>query len=277
MDKKNCRKIRRIHSDPLCVKKHRRRTFKRSLIRYDNDMKYAIISDIHSNLEALGRALEEIKKRGVDKIVCLGDVVGYGANPSECLALVKENCSAFVMGNHDQAVDDLSLREHFIDWARSAIEWTSGILKTKDKSFIRTFSPLIIDSKADMTWAHGSVHEPNEFYYIFSGEDAVESFKKMKTSFGFFGHTHVPCLFSEKAKEQSYLPEGIYHLKKGERYLINPGSIGQPRDKNPDLGFALFNSGELTLEIIRLHYDNQKAATKIRKAGLPVYLAERLL
>ncbi len=240
-------------------------------------MKYAIVSDLHSNLEALETALIEINKRGADQIICLGDVVGYGANPSECLKKICDQAEEIVMGNHDQAVEDIDLRSYFNDWAREAIEWTAKMLKPEAKRKIRNFSPIIIDQKANITWSHSSIHEPDEFHYLFQTGDAEPSFKKMETRFGFFGHTHVPSVFHEKIKEARYLPAGQYQLSKHERYLINPGSVGQPRDRNPKLSFALFDSDELMLEIVRLDYDNQKAAAKIRKAGLPVFLADRLL
>ena len=240
-------------------------------------MKYAILSDIHSNLEALSGAIAEIDTRKVDHIICLGDVVGYGANPSECLRMVTNQTKEIIMGNHDQAVEDVELRNYFNDWAKTAIEWTAQKLTPEEKHKIRSFSPIVIDQKANVTWSHSSIHEPDEFHYLFQISDTDPSFKKLETSFGFFGHTHIPSLFSLKEKESRYLPAGKYQLSKNERYLINPGSVGQPRDRNPKLSFALFDSNELVLEIIRLDYDNRKAADKIRKAGLPAYLADRLL
>ena len=240
-------------------------------------MNYAVISDIHSNLEALECAVQEIKKRGTDQIICLGDVVGYGANPSECLKLVGDAADEIILGNHDRAIEDIELRNEFNDWVREAVEWTAGVLSEKEKRQIRDFAPIVIDRKRNVTWTHGSAYEPDEFHYLFTSSDAKSSFQILETDFCFFGHTHIPSLFSAKSQEARYLTAGIYQLSKGERYLINPGSVGQPRDRNPRLSFAFFDSKELTLEILRLDYDNQKAAQKIRKAGLPAYLADRLL
>lgn len=240
-------------------------------------MKYAIISDVHSNLEALEAAISEIKKRKVDQVVCLGDVVGYGANPMECLELVKKETQEVIMGNHDRAVEDVGLRDCFSPDARRAIEWTAPLLSDQEKKFIRSFREIVMDRSKNVTWTHGSIHEPEEFHYLFREEDTEPSFKRLETRFGFFGHTHIPSLFSKKSGEGKYLPAGVYQLDEKEQYLINPGSVGQSRDRNPQLSFALFDSQELTLEIVRLDYDNQKAAQKIRKAGLPAYLADRLL
>lgn len=240
-------------------------------------MKYAIISDIHSNLEALQRALGEIQKRGCDKIICLGDVVGYGADPSECLKRVRESAGEIIMGNHDRAVEDIRLREYFNEWARTAIEWTARMLSEEEKAAIRQFVPIVINAKENITWTHGSVHEMGEFHYLFDTAEAGKSFDVLETRFCFFGHTHIPSIFSEKGKEVQYLPAGKSELSPNDRYLINPGSVGQPRDRNPELSFAFFDSKQFLLEIVRLDYDNQKAAEKIRKAGLPDFLADRLL
>ncbi|OGX06453.1 MAG: hypothetical protein A3G87_00870 [Omnitrophica bacterium RIFCSPLOWO2_12_FULL_50_11] len=240
-------------------------------------MKYAIISDVHSNLEALERVLSEIKKANIDQVICLGDVVGYGANPSECLMLVREVAAQIIMGNHDQAIEDAALRNDFTPWAKEAIEWTASVLDEEDKRVIRDFPRIVIDRKAKITWTHGSVHEPGEFHYLFSSADAQPTFRALETDFCFFGHTHIPSLFTVRSGLARYLPAGSYRLPAGERYVLNPGSIGQPRDRSPKLSFAFFDSDDQTLEIVRLDYDNETAARKIRKAGLPAFLADRLL
>ncbi len=240
-------------------------------------MKFAVISDVHSNLEALECTLSEIKKRGSDKIICLGDAVGYGANPSECLAIFRSSVDVVIMGNHDQAIFDIPFRDYFNPRARRALEWTAEVLSEQEKRQIKDFLPVTIDQTHQVTWAHSSIHEPLDYHYIFTQEDASPSLEILKTNFCFFGHTHFPSLFSAEENKSQYLPAGIYQLKKNSRCLINPGSVGQPRDKNPKLSFAFFDSESLKLEIVRLAYDNVKAADKIRKAGLPEYFAERLL
>lgn len=240
-------------------------------------MKYAIISDVHSNLEALECALTEIKKANVAQVICLGDVVGYGANPSECLRMVREAATEIVMGNHDQAIEDMVLRDRLNPWAREAVEWTASVLNGEEKKVIRDFPRLIVDRKAKITWTHGSVHEPGEYHYLFSAADAQPTFRALETNVCFFGHTHIPSLFAERSRVSQYLPAGSYRLPEGERYVLNPGSVGQPRDRNPKLSFAFFDVDERTFEIVRLDYDNQTAAQKIRRAGLPTFLADRLL
>ena len=240
-------------------------------------MKYAVISDIHSNLEALSRTFEEMRRRKAEEIICLGDVVGYGADPSECLKLTRGASKEVIMGNHDQAVEDIELRSYFNEWARLAIEWTAGVLTAQEKREIRTFVPIVIDRARNVSWTHGSVHEPGEFHYLFRQAEAKHSFKALETDICFFGHTHIPSLFEPGDSGARYLTAGVYQLKKRARYLINPGSVGQPRDRDPRLSFAFFDSDDLKLEIVRLNYDNDTAAKKIIKAGLPAYLADRLL
>jgi putative phosphoesterase len=240
-------------------------------------MKFAVISDIHSNLEALNRTFEEIDRHSIDQIICLGDVVGYGAEPSKCLEMVCQQADLIIMGNHDRAVEDLLLRESFNDWAREAIEWTAQRLSDEEKREIRQFAPIVIDESRDITWTHGSVHEVEKFKYIFDSLEAAKSFAALSTRIAFFGHTHIPCFFSRGCREVRHLKPGVVRLDSNERYLINPGSVGQPRDRDPRLSFGIFDSREWSFELLRLSYDNTQAADKIRAANLPAFLADRLL
>jgi diadenosine tetraphosphatase ApaH/serine/threonine PP2A family protein phosphatase len=130
---------------------------------------------------------------------------------------------------------------------------------------------------SDATLAHGSPDQPEEFHYLFSVADARPSFRAFQTPLCFVGHTHIPSLFMESAFSMDYLPPGLYPLKKDERYILNPGSVGQPRDRDPRLALGIFDDEKWTFELVRLEYDNRKAAQKIRKAGLPDFLAARLL
>lgn len=238
-------------------------------------MRYAVFSDIHSNWEALAAALEYLSKEKIREYWVLGDSVGYGANPNECLSWVLKNSRAHVMGNHEQATIDPLLRDWFNDDARTAIDWTAAVLKGEYKKEIAGLRYLYITPSA--TLVHGSPHEPEEFHYLFSGSDAYSSFQAFETPVCFVGHTHIPSRFTESSGEAEYLPPGRYPLKKRERYILNPGSLGQPRDRDPRLSFGIFDDKDWSFEVVRLKYDNQKAAAKIRKAGLPSYFATRLL
>ena len=238
-------------------------------------MKYALFSDIHSNWEALERAREYLDQHRVDEIWVLGDTVGYGANPNECFEWMIQNARVAIMGNHEKAVVDPGLREEFSDNACTAVEWTAEILKPEHQKKIPELRYL--HAALFATAAHGSPHEPEKFRYLFSFKDAWPAFCAFKTALCFVGHTHLPSLFMESQGTVQPLPPGRYELERNERYLLNPGSIGQPRDGDPRLSFGIFDDQEWAFEVVRLEYDNQKAADKIRKAGLPAHLADRLL
>jgi predicted phosphodiesterase len=238
-------------------------------------MRYAILSDIHSNWEALETAVSYAQGQKIDSWVVLGDTVGYGANPNECFEWAIQNAAIYVTGNHERAVIDPRLREWFNEWAREAIEWTDKVMDPKLKEKIK---PLpYVQMREGFTFVHGSLNEPEQFHYLFSMEDAAPTFKQMESPICFIGHTHVPSCFCEKPQAAIYLKPGIWQLEKGERYILNPGSVGQPRDQDPRLAFGIFDTEKQTFQIVRLTYENHKAADKIRKAGLPAYLADRLL
>jgi predicted phosphodiesterase len=230
-------------------------------------MRIAVISDIHSNLEALTRSMEIIDTQSVDEIVCLGDVIGYGANPNECIEIVRQRCSVVVKGNHEDAVENISMTEHFTDNARAAIFWTRKHLTENNFDYLHTL-PLThtID---DLFFVHASPYNPSEWQYIFSDSDASDAFSCFSELICFIGHTHIPALFSKDGR--------LSKVKKGKRFIINVGSIGQPRDRNTDLSFGVFDTATWTYENIRSPYDMETAALKILKTTLPPKLGQRLL
>lgn len=238
-------------------------------------MRYAIFSDIHSNLEALETAVADAKARHVERWVVLGDSIGYGANPNECFEWVLRNAAFSLMGNHEKAVLDLEIRERFAPLAREAILWTAEVMAMDFKKQTLNLPYMRIEN--GLTFAHGSPAEPESFHYLLNFQEAEASFRCMEGSIGFVGHTHIPCCFCESERSADHLEPGILNLKKGERYILNPGSVGQPRDRDPRLAYGIFDSEAMTFETVRLPYENEKAAGKIRKAGLPRYLADRLL
>lgn len=238
-------------------------------------MPYAVFADIHGNLEALETAVEYAKKRRLSQFMVLGDSIGYGADPNECLKWALQNASLHVLGNHEAAVICEKNLEKFTSSAREAIDWSAKRLRPELISGIQVLSYL--QTRENMTLAHGTMHGPEEFHYLFDESDAYKSFLALRTLFGFVGHSHVPCFFAEKEGTGGCLKEGVLKLRKHERYLLNPGSIGQPRDRDPRLSFGIFDESELTFEIVRLPYDNRKAAEKILAEGLPASLAYRLL
>ena len=238
-------------------------------------MRYAIFADIHGNLEALHAALEYTQKHHLNHYIVLGDSIGYGADPNACYEWAQKHAEYHVLGNHEAAVLHEKIRWEFNDWARVAIDWTAERLSPGWLQSIKELPYLQIHQ--DMTFSHGTIHDPEHFHYLVDPSDALRSFLALQTQIGFVGHSHIPCSFLENAGTGGYLEEGRHRLIKGERYLLNPGSIGQPRDRDPRLSFGVFDDHDLTFEIVRLSYDNKKAAAKIRAEGLPAFLADRLL
>lgn len=229
-------------------------------------MRLAIISDIHSNLEALTRTFEIIDSEAVDDIVCLGDVVGYGANPVECLDLVRARCSTILLGNHDAAATDLNVAVYFTLNAQISARWTFAALPEQSKELLRSFAHT--KHVGDMRLSHGSPAEPEEWHYVISEYDTTIAFRSFTEKICFIGHSHIPVIFSERGKVPALTSSG--------RHIVNVGSVGQPRDGNPQLSFGIFDTDSWEYRNIRADYDIGTAAEKIRKAGLPVALADRL-
>ncbi|MGA7161792.1 MAG: metallophosphoesterase family protein [Bacteroidota bacterium] len=230
-------------------------------------MKYAIISDIHSNLEALQKALAIIDDKKVDEIICLGDVVGYGANPNECVDIIRSRCSTFVLGNHDEAaLDPLSPRD-FNPIAQKAVEWTAAHLTNESKSFLSSL-PMVA-KKENIFLVHSSPSSPELWDYVITADDAVAAMHHFEEKICFIGHTHIPGIFSPIGRSKS--------VSRNEQHLVNVGSVGQPRDGNPMLAFGVFDSTAWTYELIRAEYNIEGASEKILKAGLPRELGYRLM
>lgn len=230
-------------------------------------MKYAIISDIHSNLEALVKALSVIDDRRVDEIICLGDIVGYGANPNECVDIVRSRCSTVVLGNHDAAALETALAHDFNTIARKAVMWTSEALNETSKEYLS--SVPMTASTGDLLFVHSSPHIPEAWDYIIDVNDAQSAFGHFDEKICFIGHTHVPGIFSHRGRAKA--------VGREEQYIVNVGSIGQPRDGNPMLAFGIFDSVRWEYELIRSEYDIQSAVDKIFSAGLPQELGYRLM
>jgi len=230
-------------------------------------MKYAIISDIHSNLEALQRALSIIDEKKIDEIICLGDVVGYGANPNECVDIVRKRCSTVVLGNHDAAALDVSQAHDFNAIAKKAVVWTSQQLTDESKVFLSSL-PMVA-RKEQILFVHSSPNTPEAWDYIIDNDDASSAIRYFEEKICFIGHTHVPGIFTSHGRAKNITPD--------DQYLINVGSVGQPRDGNPKLAFGIFDSSTWEYELIRSQYDIQAAAEKIYAAKLPEELGNRLM
>lgn len=238
-------------------------------------MKYALISDIHSNLEALNAVLKDIEKRGVDSIHCLGDVVGYGADPAACLKLIVDNCDTKLLGNHEYAALGLQTCENFNDAAKTSTEWTQRML---DDDCIAIMSDFLLERYMDdMYLVHASPFEPKAWHYILSATDAVTGFEHFSQSIGFFGHSHIPAILREKSSGLPSFQIGHNFAADPEgRYLVNVGSVGQPRDNDPRASYVIFESEELDVNFLRVEYDIKAAQHKMEEANLPSTLISRL-
>jgi diadenosine tetraphosphatase ApaH/serine/threonine PP2A family protein phosphatase len=229
-------------------------------------MRVAVISDIHGNLAALQRVLEIIDTLHVDTINCLGDIVGYGAQPNDCIELVQQRCRVIVRGNHDSgALGEIPL-DRFNPYGRSAIRWTRKNLTRENVQFLKDLPLSAVDQ--EITYAHASLPDPDAWRYVVTWPEARRCFSGFTTHLCFIGHTHVPAIVSEDGQVNLY--------RSNKRHLVNVGSIGQPRDGNPRAAFGFADTERNLLEIIRVEYDIESSARAILKARLPDYLAQRL-
>jgi diadenosine tetraphosphatase ApaH/serine/threonine PP2A family protein phosphatase len=237
-------------------------------------VRYAILSDIHGNLEALDAVLADASSR-VDGVLCLGDVVGYGADPVACVERVAERADAVVAGNHEHGVAGLMDLAWFNPRARAAAEWTRGRLDDDHLAWLAA-RPLIADVE-DATLVHASPARPAEWEYIVSADDGYDAFAAFATRLCFVGHSHCPGAWSVGSSGREHEPAATeVELEHGRRYLVNVGSVGQPRDRDPRAAYALWDVAERRVTIRRVPYDLATARAKILAAGLPRFLAERL-
>ena len=240
-------------------------------------MKYGILGDIHSNLSALRAVLERMDAAAIDTLISVGDVVGYGGAPRECIALLRERGAIVVKGNHDAAcVNELDERT-FNPYARAAVAWTRSVLGAEDKRWLKDL-PLVATLEHCQV-AHGTLHHPELYDYILSLSDADPSLDEMERPVCFVGHSHIPLTvmrFIDEPGRTAYTLDPEIDLSETLRALINVGSVGQPRDENPDTAYALFDSDERRAAILRIPYDIEAEVERIARAGLPPVLGERL-
>lgn len=233
-------------------------------------MRIAIISDIHANLEALTKALDVIDEQKPDEIICLGDVVGYGPDPNQCVDLIRDRAQVVLMGNHDYAVTHTEATENFNPVAKEAVFWTREQISEDNLNFL---SVLPYTHKRDKVYfVHSTPFEPQEWHYVFTLNDALSQFAYFDEMVCFIGHSHVPQIYYNDTS----VPIS-FDLSKDAKYLINVGSIGQPRDGNPRLSFGIFDIDQWHYQPFRSEYDMEKTAKKIRERGLPPFLADRLI
>jgi predicted phosphodiesterase len=240
-------------------------------------MRYAILSDIHGNNEALASVLQHIKTRNIDRIICAGDVVGYGAEPDICLRWIMDNNIPTAAGNHDYAIVGKTDISFFNPMAKKATIWTIEKLDNTAKEFIKGLPISVVFEKEGISLFHASPSDPEEWIYVTSVTKATREFEHVKTPITFIGHTHQPVCY-EKTNDDvvSHKINRTLRLRKRSKYLINVGSVGQPRDRNIRASYAVYDSDRNTVKAHRVKYDIRTAQEKIRQAGLPFPLADRL-
>ncbi len=238
-------------------------------------MRYGIFSDVHSNLEALEAVLGYYRNEAIDKYLCVGDIVGYGANPRECLDALRRIISVCVAGNHDWALTGKFSLAFFNPIAKAALISNAKELSKVEKDYLDNLELIFFNN--DLTLVHGTLNEAQNFNYLTSKGQALGTFRLMKSNICFVGHTHIPQVLEFDAKAGvCQLAADNLKIKKSKKYIVNVGSVGQPRDSDPRASFAIFDTDREEILIKRVAYDVKKAQEKILGAGLPDFLASRL-
>lgn len=238
-------------------------------------MIYAVISDVHSNLKALKSVLKDLRNRNIRDIYFLGDAVGYGPEPNECIELLKAECKVLLAGNHDWGVAGLTDTDFFNENARVAIEWTKKVISEGNIEALRSFPVKLELKKESITLVHSTPYEPELWHYLFRLSDAELNFKYFDSKFCFIGHSHQPVIIERLSSGEFITNRKIISIKPDSRYIINVGSVGQPRDGDPSASYAIVDGEKV--EIVRVSYDIEATQKKMMVAGLPFPLIERLL
>ena len=234
----------------------------------------AIFSDIHSNLPALEKVVEDATAQNVNSFACLGDIVGYGPNPSECVSYMQELKCVCIKGNHDEYIQDSFDLAHFNDQAREALEWTRNSLSAGQKSWLASL-PYTKRIGRNML-VHASIDSPEQWNYVRNSFDASMMMQKQNTPLCFYGHTHIPVIYEMQGTSAKKIKPDQLTIKKGSKYLINTGSVGQPRDGDTRASYVIFDKIQNSIEFRRVKYDMQKVVNEITATSLPDTLAERL-
>lgn len=236
-------------------------------------MRFAIFSDIHANLEAFEAVLADARENNCTDFVCLGDIVGYNANPHECVERVREMDCPIVKGNHDEQASLLESSRDFNEMAEAAIQWTRDHLTEEDKEWLRGLKLQM--QVHDFTIVHATLDTPGQWGYVFNNLDAAASFAYQQTTVCFAGHTHVPMGFIRDEGVQRQRIEKL-RIDPANKYFINVGSVGQPRDGDWRAAYCIYHIESNEVEQRRVKYDLGSVQKKIVDAGLPPLLADRL-
>jgi len=238
-------------------------------------MRYGFFSDVHSNLEALKVVVANFQKEKLDKVFFLGDAVGYGPDPNECTAIINQVADVKLMGNHDYAALGLVETNLFNEYAQKSMEWTKSVLTEKS---IKILSHFTMDHRFDQSYlVHSTPKEPQEWNYILDLDDAEENFNFFNKQICLIGHSHFPVIIKKYDERHCFLhDETRTKIEKGFKYIINIGSVGQPRDGSNQACYLIYDTKEKIVTLKRLPYDFKKTQAKMKKRGLPQFLIDRL-
>lgn len=240
-------------------------------------MRYAIFSDVHGNVEALTTMLAAFESMNIDKYMCLGDLVGYGANPDTCCTMVRELGAVTLLGNHDAAVSGRMDYSYYYEAAREALDWCRDRLSEENMAWLKTLP--YTHKEGDLEFSHGSPLEPEEYDYIFAPEQARDlAYQKPDLArVTFIGHSHLTKVFAVKGNEALDVVAPRFVLKPDMKYVITVGSVGQPRDYDPRSCAGIYDSEAESFEFVRVEYDIESQRQKILDAGLAQNFGTRLL
>ncbi len=238
-------------------------------------MRYGFFSDVHSNLEALKVVVKDFQKEKLDQVFFLGDAVGYGPDPNECTSIIDQVAQVKLMGNHDYAALGLIETNLFNEYAQKSMEWTASVLTEKS---LKTLSRFAMDHRFDQSYlVHSTPKEPQEWNYIFDLDDAEENFNFFNKQICMIGHSHFPAIIKKYDDRHCFLHQKTQtKVEKGFKYIINIGSVGQPRDGSNLACYLVYDTKKQIATLKRLPYDFKKTQAKMEKRGLPRFLIDRL-
>jgi diadenosine tetraphosphatase ApaH/serine/threonine PP2A family protein phosphatase len=237
-------------------------------------MLHAVVSDIHGNIDALESVLEDVARRNVSSVACLGDFVGYGSHPNECIERLRPLIEIAVAGNHDLAACGRLKLGYFNPDAAVAARWTEQQLSEENRAYLHDLPYSVL--WRGLRLVHSSPAQPDEWHYVLSPADAEEEMKAYDEAVCLIGHSHYPGAFEWTPRRIEYTRQPEIRMVADHRYLVNVASVGQPRDGDPRAGYLLYDDKKNTLIHVRIDYDVERAVERILGAGLPRFLAERL-
>lgn len=237
-------------------------------------MHCAVMADVHSNLEALEAVLRDIEKKKIPDMIFLGDAVGYGPDPNKCLEILRDACSVLIAGNHDRAATCPDDTEHFNEYAKAAVLWTREELSEENKAFIEALA-LTTEMKDDgVLLVHSTPKEPEAWHYLLTLWDAEINFNYFDQRICMLGHSHQPFVIERLPSGEMVIQSKEISLGSSARYILNAGSVGQPRDRDPRACYMMIDGEKV--EFVRIAYDIEKTQKKMHDSGLPLPLIERL-